>query len=247
MTHKHSSTSHAPVRSIKRCGILSGILAMVTLTSCHGSMKSENLKRIEYAEKPNATVAEQAPSNDPNSGSQVTYEQNIGKEQAVADGCLKAWRKAVNEKDEATAMKMLDELDKKYPGISSVQFMMGQVEDHFGKHKEAVVHFRRAHTTNQFSSMQTFKLAESMRKAGDAKGSIVYYKKLLSNLETATGEFHQDTMTQLRDSVRMGLAQAYKESGQKAEALVEVKKVLAAEPEKPAAKSLLKELEKTGD
>lgn len=247
MTKKQTPASQIPIGSIKRCGILSVIVAISTLTACSSRMNSENLKKVEYADKPNPVAQQQAPSNDPASGSQVTFEQNIGKEQAVADGCLQAWRKAVKEKDEAGAMKMLEELDKKYPGISSVQFMMGQVEDHFGKHKEAVVHFRRAHTTNEFSSMQTFKLAESMRKSGDAKGSIVYYKKLLSNLETATGEFHQDTMTQLLGSVRMGLASAYKESGQKAEALVEVKKVLQAEPEKPEAKSLLKELEKTGD
>ncbi|MDZ4833548.1 MAG: tetratricopeptide repeat protein [Candidatus Melainabacteria bacterium] len=208
-------------------------------------MSSENLKELKYADKPTPEQQAKLPSNDPNSGSQVTYEQNIFKEQAVADGCLKAWRKAVNDKDEAAAMKMLEELDNKYTGISSVQFMMGQVKDHFGKHKEAVVHFRRAHSSNQFSSMQTFKLAESLRKSGDAKGSIVYYKKLVGNLETATGEFGQDTMVQLLGSVRLGLAKAYSESGQKDEALVEVKKVLEKRPEQADAKSLLKELEKT--
>jgi predicted Zn-dependent protease len=247
MLFKQLPISQTANRSIKFIGALSGILAVMTLTSCRGSMSAENLKHVDYADKPTPQAQASAPSNDPGSGSQVTYQENIGKEQAVADGCLKAWRKAVNDNDEAGAMKMLEELDKKFTGISSVQFMMGQVEDHFGKHKEAVVHFRRAHSTNEFSSMQTYKLAESMRKAGDPKGSIVYYKKLLSNLETATGEFHQDQMTQLLGSVRMGLAQAYKESGQKKEALVEVNKVLQANPEQTEAKSLLKELEKTAD
>lgn len=244
MAQKQTSISQA---TIKIGGGLSGLLAVLVLTSCQGSMNSQNLKKVEYADKPNTQAAATLPSADPSSGSQISYEQNIGKEQAVADGCLKAWRKAVHEKDEAGAMKMLEELDKKYTGISSVQFMMGQVKDHFGKHKEAVVHFRRAHSTNEFSSMQTYKLAESMRKSGDPKGSIVYYQKLVSNLETATGEFQQDHMNQLLGSVRLGLAQAYNESGQKKEALAEVNKVLQANPEQKDAKSLLKELEKTAD
>ncbi len=246
MVHKQSvSRTVRPV--IKLTALLTGILAIATLSSCRGNMHAENLKEVKYAEKPTPEAQATAPSADPNSGSQVSYEQNIALEQAVADGCLKAWRKAVNDNDEAGSLKMLEELDKKYPGISSVQFMMGQVEDHFGKHKEAVVHFRRAHSTNRFSSMQTFKLAESMRKAGDAKGSIVYYQKLVSNLETATGEFQQDTMKQLLGSVRLGLAQAYRDAGQKKEALAEVNKVLQDNPEKVDAKSLLKELEKTGN
>lgn len=232
--------------------ILGAALVLANLTSCHGSFDTENLRRgerglskVEYAQKAPYETAD-APSNDPASGSQVSYEQNIAKEQAVADGCLKAWRKAVQEKDEAGAIKMLEELDQKYAGISSVQFMMGQVKDHFGKPKEALEHYKRAQSTNEFSSMQTFKLAESMRKSGDAKGSIVYYQKLVGNLDQATDKYGMSHLNQLRASVRLGLAKAYAESKQVSEAKDALEKVLKDDANNAEAKSLLKELEKSG-
>jgi len=234
-------------RRLALSGLLSFSAAACVLTSCHGSMSAErhDLSKVEYAKEP--TYKAQSAAADPSSGSQVSYEVNIQKEQAVADGCLKAWRKAVREKDEDGAMKLLEELDKKYAGISSVQFMMGQVKEHFGKHKEATEHFKRAHSTNEFSSMQTFKLAESMRKSGDSKGSIVYYQKLLANLERATGEYGLDHMKSLLSSVRLGLAHAHKDCNETDQAKAMVNKVLKDDANNAEAKSLLKELERTGN
>jgi tetratricopeptide (TPR) repeat protein len=230
---------------------LSAIAAMSLLTSCHGSFDTENLSRVEYAKKQPYKTADapsvvgQAVGSDPSLGSQLAAEANMEKERAVGEGCLKAWRKAINEKDEAGAMKMLEELDKKYSGISTVQFMMGQVKDHFGKSKEALDHYKRAHSTNEFSSMQTFKLAESTRKSGDSKGSIVYYEKLLANLDRATGDYGMSHLNQLRASVRLGLAKALKDCNRNAEAKVELEKVLKDDANNNEAKSLLKELEKS--
>ncbi|MBX9692144.1 MAG: hypothetical protein K2Z81_07155 [Cyanobacteria bacterium] len=163
-------------------------------------------------------------------------------EQAVADGCLKGWRMAVAG-DEAGAMKLLEELDQKHPGISTVQFMMGQVKEHFKKDKEAVFHYRKAVAVNEFSSMQSYKLAESLRKSGDAKGSIVYYEKLEKSLERAITEHDRDQFSQLLDSVRLGLAKALIDSGgDKVRAKTLVGKVLGSSPENAEAKGLLKEL-----
>ncbi len=169
---------------------------------------------------------------------------NMAQEAAVADGCLKAWRQALSG-DEAGAMKMLKELDEKNPGISTVQLMMGQVEEHFGKYKEAVSHYQQAHTINEFSSMQTFKLAESLRKAKRPKEAITYYKKLAERLDRATKDYKRTEMDQLRVAVHMGLANAYKESGQAGDAKDEVNRILETNPNSTEAQGLLKELERT--
>jgi len=124
-----------------------------------------------------------------------------------------------------------------------VQFMMGQVKDHFNKPKEAAQFYRKGLSVNEFSSMQTYKLAESLRKSGDAKGSIVYYQKLITNLERATGEYGREHMKQLLASVRVGLALSYKDLKQKDQAIVEVKKALQEDPQNKEAPGLLKELE----
>lgn len=238
-----SSSKRTEVTLIRAGSGVVFLLALALLASCRGNVRNEGLPKLDYAPK-TASQADST-SNDPGSGSHISYEVNIQKEQAVADGCLKAWRKAVRDKDEEGAMEMLDELDKKYSGISSVQFMMGQVKDHFGKHEEAVEHFRRAHSVNEFSSMQTYKLAESMRKAGDARGSIVYYQKLIGNLEAATGKYGMGgNMKQLLHSVRLGLARSYVACKQKDDALSEVNKVLKDDPANANAKALLDEIEK---
>ena len=91
---------------------------------------------------------------------------------------------------------------------------MGQVEELFGNSKGAVVHYRKAHSVNEFSSVQTYKLAESLRKSGDAKGSIVYYEKLEKRLETAVGEFDRQGMKSLLASVRSGMAEAMLDAGE---------------------------------
>jgi tetratricopeptide (TPR) repeat protein len=231
--------------------ILAVVLALAAVSGCHGSVNSEKLSKVEYAKKapyetPDAPSQRPVDVSDPSNSSQLSAEVNMAKEQAVADGCLAAWRKAYKDKDEEGAMKMLEELDKKYTGISTVQFMMGQVKDYFHKPKEALEHYKRAHSTNEFSSMQTFKLAEATRKAGDAKGSIVYYKKLLENLDRATTDYSMSNMEQLRTSVRLGLVKAYKDCKQSNEARVELDKILKVDANNAEAKSLLKELENTG-
>lgn len=231
--------------------ILGSLLALTAVTGCHGSFDTEKLSKVEYAKKapyetPDAPSQRPVVVSDPSSASQVSAEANMAKEQAVADGCLAAWRKAYRDKDEEGAMKMLEQLDKKYTGISTVQFMMGQVKDYFHKPKEALEHYKRAHSTNEFSSMQTFKLAEATRKAGDAKGSIVYYQKLLENLDRATTDYSMSNMEQLRSSVRLGLVKAYKDCKQNSEAKAELDKILKVDANNAEAKSLLKELENTG-
>lgn len=61
---------------------------------------------------------------------------DMAAETEISNGCLHAWRKACAG-DEKTAMSELEALDKRYPQILTIQFMMGQVLAHFGKNEEA--------------------------------------------------------------------------------------------------------------
>jgi tetratricopeptide (TPR) repeat protein len=108
------------------------------------------------------------------------HEGDMATMEVVSNGCLTAWRKACAG-DEAGSIAMLNDLDKHYPGVLTIQMMTGQVYDHFGKNKEAIEHYKRAITGNEFSSLHVFKLAEAMRKNGDYKGAEGYYRKVLQN------------------------------------------------------------------
>ncbi len=108
------------------------------------------------------------------------HEGDMATMDAVANGCLKAWRKACSG-DKKESLAMLNDLDKHYPGILTIQMMLGQVYEHFGDKKEAIEHYRRAVTGNEFSSYHVFKLAEAMRKNSDYKGAAAYYRKVIKN------------------------------------------------------------------
>ena len=82
---------------------------------------------------------------------------------------------------------MLTELDQRYPRMLTIQMMMGQVYEHFGDEKEAIVHYRKAVSGNEFSMYHMFKLAEATRKSGDNKGAAAYYRKVLAGYPTLGG------------------------------------------------------------
>lgn len=185
-------------------------LLSVTLvnTSCKGSVGGGDgrLANLRYNKSghPGASI-------DSNAAAKI----NMHEEMAVIKDIRKAWKLAAVKNDREGAMKILEKLDKEHPDISTVRMMMGQVEEHFGNHKAASVHFRKAHSVNEFSSLQTYKLAESLRKAGDPKGSIIYYEKLEKRLESAVYEFKREDSKTLLGSVRLGRAEAILDSGGK--------------------------------
>lgn len=225
------------------------LLTVMLLSACNGNMRansgSGSLPNVEYGA--NGTYSRDGYSADSQQFAQTNAQVNMAHEQAVAVPILEAWRKAVGDPkkgiagDEKTAMEMLEKLDKEHPDISTVQFMMGQVEDHFGKHAEAVEHFKKAHSINKFSSIQTYKLAESLRKAGKPDQAITYYSKLVENLERATNDYGRDE-AQLLVSVRMGLAHAYAENKNNDKAKAEIEKVLKIAPDNKDANELAKTL-----
>lgn len=169
-------------------------------------------------------------------------EANMQSEMAVAHECVEAWKIAVQQKDEATAMKMLEKLAAENPHISTVRMMMGQVKDFFKKHDEALVYYRKAYAINKFSSIQTLKLASSLRKNGQFKEAETHYDRLLKNLEIALAEKPDEHLTLVLASVRTGKAACLSQEGKKEEALAMVKKALTEDPGNLEAKELLKNL-----
>ncbi len=104
---------------------------------------------------------------------------DLASEEAVSDGCLAAWRRAVKG-EQAEAMKQLEVLDRQYPRQTTVRFMMGQVMEHFGKKSDAVKFYREAlGKQQQQNSIYLFKLAEALRTSGDTKSALVEYRKIL--------------------------------------------------------------------
>ncbi|MDQ5933367.1 MAG: Tetratricopeptide repeat protein, partial [Cyanobacteriota bacterium erpe_2018_sw_21hr_WHONDRS-SW48-000092_B_bin.40] len=107
----------------------------------------------------------------------------------------------------------------------------GQVLAHFGKNEEAIVHYRKASIGNEFSSLHSFKLAETYRKVGRDAEAVPLYRKLLKSAP----DFIE---------VKLGLAQSLLKSDKaaKEEAQKLVAEVLAAKPDNAEALKLTAEL-----
>ncbi len=151
-------------------------------------------------------------------------------EEAIAKSSLEAWRKGLAG-DVDGAMKQLEELNKKYPKAITVRFMMGQVLDHSGRKAEAVKHYREAVKQSQFNRMYIFKLAESLRTTGDAKGAAENYRELLALDPTFA-------------PAKVGLAKAlWMQDKDSQEARKQVEEALAIDPTSKDAKSFLAEMD----
>ena len=174
-------------------------------------------------------VAQSQPGSSAASAS-AAHEFDMAAETVISDGCLHAWRKACAG-DEKAAMSELEALDKRYPQILTIQFMMGQVLSHFGKTEEAIVHYRKASIGNEFSSLHSYKLAEAYRKVGKDAAAVPLYRKLLKSAP----DFLE---------VKLGLAQSLLKSDKagKDEAQKLLAEVLVAKPDNAEALKLSAEL-----
>lgn len=147
----------------------------VMLGGCNGRVSTPgNLSNLEQRGGQDFGTVRSAES------SQAALDNHIdmGAEEAISNGCLSAWRKACGG-DEKAAMTELTALDKSYPKFLTIQMMMGQVLEHFGKTEAAIEHYRKAAFGNEFSSMSQFKLANAYRKAHRYDEAVPIFRRLL--------------------------------------------------------------------
>lgn len=213
---------------------LAATLALYILTGCGKARAPENLGTA-------TTIDPSAQTNATTFGER--YDPMA--EQAIGEDALKAWRVAVKhskqgtaeetewkkqrEADEKEATAQLTDLQQRYPQSSTVNLMLGQVKEHFGKHDEAVKYFQAAMEHNTNNSMYLFKLAQSEAKAGHTDEAIRDYRKLLE---------HNSGMPE--GEIEIGLArQLLKKDPNSKEARELLNGVLKREPENRAAKELL--------
>jgi tetratricopeptide (TPR) repeat protein len=169
------------------------LLVAFCLSACSSRMDTNPERLGTVRTRSSATVKDGAGASLPGSQSEAlpdnsagasAHEGDMATMEVVSNGCLKAWRKACAG-DEKTSLAMLDDLKKHYPGVLTIEMMTGQVYEHFGQNKEAIEHYSKAVTGNEFSSLHIFKLAEAMRKNGDNKGAAACYRKALKNAPQA--------------------------------------------------------------
>jgi tetratricopeptide (TPR) repeat protein len=104
---------------------------------------------------------------------------DMAAEDAIANSCIHAWRKAVNDQDEKAAMAELLSLEAKYPQVSTIPLMMGQVKTHFKKNKEAIFFFEKALKGSEFSTMHRIKLAQAYKNDGQYAKAVKQYEQIL--------------------------------------------------------------------
>lgn len=211
--------------------LTSASLLLLSLTACSSKVEPPTGRFGKLEQKTHVAAQSQLMSPGTSAESASGSQQfDMAAETVISDGCLHAWRKACAG-DEKAAMSELEALDKRYPQILTIQFMMGQVLSHFGKTEEAIIHYRKASVGNEFSSLHSFKLAEAYRKVGKDAEAVPLYRKLL---KTAP-DFLE---------VKLGLAQSLVKSDKtgKAEAQKLLAEVLAVKPDNAEALKLSAEL-----
>lgn len=182
---RRSASSHAFFQ------VAGMIIIATTLTACSTRVATtERMSEVKTADTIPPGASGPAP------GSSIPGERfDASTEQAIIDAEMKAWRLAIahqkqgdldesswkklRQADEAESMRQLEELSSRYPRTSFIKTMMGQVKQHFGKHKEAAAYYEEALAQNKHDHLMTFKLAEQRRIGGDNGKSIDLYRQAL--------------------------------------------------------------------
>jgi predicted Zn-dependent protease len=132
-------------------------------------------------------------------------------EEEISKESLAAWRVAVahpkqtqgqstddwkqqRQTDEKNAMSQLQDLASRHSNSSTVFFMMGQVEELFGKNAQAAEYFSKSRVKNTINPVSLFKLAENERLSGKLTEATAHFQQLYK----AAPEFYPG---------RLGLAQ----------------------------------------
>lgn len=184
MPHYCPKAGRNPLQLPKSCSNRSNLLtlsllpaAILVLSACSGRMDTPN--NLGKLSQRSDIGPGGAPSEESASRLAMATKMDMGAEEAISNGCLSAWRKACAG-DEKGAMSELNALDKTYPKFLTIQMMMGQVLDHFGKTEEAIEHYRKAAVGDEFSFLREFKLAQAYRKAHRYDEAVPIFRKLVA-------------------------------------------------------------------
>ncbi len=131
------------------------------------------LKTIKVENKNSAAADSGIPMN-----TDGFFAGDMDAENTISTECVAAWRKELKGDTEG-AMKQLEELNAKFPKMTTIAMMQGQVLSHAGRKEEAVKYFRDAVRGSEFSSLHQFKLAEALSKTGKSKEAADAYRKVL--------------------------------------------------------------------
>lgn len=178
----HYCPSAALASSIKSVRfLLAGSVALLlagSLSACSGRVDTGgmNLSRVEKGEGLQVAGGKEVSTSQVDASGSFKFD--MAAEEQVATQSVAAWRKALAG-DEKGAVAQLEALEKRFPQVLTIQMMLGQVKDHFGKKEEALEHFRRAARGNQFSTMASYKLAEALRETGRHDEAIPHYRRLI--------------------------------------------------------------------
>lgn len=233
------------------CGCTSSVktdpskLAQVSIKKSGTDSNAVVAKKVNGEYSPELVTQESSAAN-------VKIDVDMEAEGVISRECLEAWRKALKG-DEKGAMSQLNDLEKRYPKVSTVQFMKGQVLEHLGKGEEALKFYQASLDNSEYSSIRQFKLAQAYVKLKKFKEAEVIYRKLLKTftdfpdaklglarcliaLDTHSKEGHQllaETVILCEALVKTG------ESSKVAEGKRVLKEVLQLDPATPGAKELL--------
>lgn len=229
------------------------VLVSLATTACSVRPASDHLSSVSGGDDklvPSATPAASDPTASVSASSGTVNlngeRADLAAEEVIARESLVAWRRAIahvkrgglaekewhklRTEDEKAALDALKSLESRYPTASSVKLMMGQVEEHHGKPKEAALYYKKANEHNVNNTLYTFKLAESLRTAGNTIEAEGYYRGLLKS----TPDFAP---------AQVGLAQCLlSQDPASAEARTLAAAALKSEPESKSAKALAAKL-----
>lgn len=203
------------------------IAVVLTAGGCSQTVqpRGDNLGSVTQGTIP--TSRESALAN----ASQEDSAARLQMEAQISEGCVKAWRTAMSG-DTDGSLRQLDQLAKTYPSVGTISMMRGQILQHAGRKQEALQAYKQAVSTNEYSSLGTFKYAEALRTTGDAPKAVDEYHRLLKSApEFVPG--------------KIGLAQAlYALDKKSAEAKTQLQESIKLEPNNAEAKSLLARMSK---
>jgi tetratricopeptide (TPR) repeat protein len=228
------------------------VVASMMLSSCTTSVQApSNIGSVKISDGNSAV-----PSGGANEAeSQNASEAEMEMEGVVSKGCVEAWRKALKG-DEKGSMSQLNDLGKRYPGVTTITFMKGEVMEHLGKKKEAVEFYKQSVGAKEFSMLHIFKLAEALRKTGQNKDAIVQYKRLVKiQPDFAPGHLGlgssllalDKNSTEGKEELSLVIASAKTEMDTDPKtAELSLEGVVQAQPDNKEAKDLLEKLKNSG-